>query len=176
MQNNYRDFHPVILDILTKNLHFLTRHLWKQLRRRVNFDVITLHAHRSSPAALKFPGAARTWRCPTLGVAEGHRVHVQGASLFLLLQPVPCSKRLTMLLPVAVLSVTLEGQPTTIPLSEFVTVLPITVPGDYPGLGLRNVVAGYEPIGVNPDENSDRGITLHNSPGSYPEGRGVRHV
>lgn len=48
--------------------------------------------------------------------------------------------------------------------------------GDYPGLGPRNVVAGYELIGVNPDENSDRGITPHNSPGSNPEGRGVRHV
>ena len=58
----------------------------------MNFDVITPYAHRSSPAALKFPEAARTWRCPTLGVAEGHRVHVQGATLFVLLQPVPCSK------------------------------------------------------------------------------------
>ena len=51
-----------------------------------------------------------------------------GATLFVSLQPVPSSSMLTMLLPVAVLSVTLEGQPTTIPLSEFVTVLPITVP------------------------------------------------
>ena len=59
---------------------------------------------------------------------QGTTLFVIGATLFVLLQPVRCRKRSTMLLPVAVLSVTLEGQPTTIPLSEFVTVLPITVP------------------------------------------------
>ena len=38
--------------------------------------------------------------------------------LFVLLQPLPFSKRLTMLLPVAVLSVTLKGQPTTFPFAS----------------------------------------------------------
>jgi len=73
------------------------------------------------------------WRAAKRVTAPTHQprvglLRVQGATLFVLLQPVPFSKRLTMLLSVAVLSVTLEGQPTTIPLSEFVTVLPITVP------------------------------------------------
>jgi hypothetical protein len=49
-----------------------------------------------------------------------------------LLQPVPCSRRFTAALPVAVLSVTLEGQSTSSPKSAMAgpkgaAVLPITV-------------------------------------------------